>query len=680
MTEYTTCPSCNRDRPTLGVYINNVKCHACGYYSREHELLTQHGLPTAKTMTTKPIEMPTVESFDWTSKCIPADVLDLYGVGIDVNGKVVSPHYSPDMQLLGYHTRTPGERDFRMNGNNTPIGLHTIGRSRELIICEGHSDTYSAKTLFPSCDVIGIPGSDTVATLVPYMTRLRKYRRITIMTDGDNAGRTCADNLVRVLPKSKTYRAHLADGTDVGDYLVNGKRDEIHNLYNLATANKGGRFVSDEDCDKYATSTVYDLISTGIPGLDSLMGGGFNVAELSLLAGYTGTGKSALAQQIAVNVAKSGTKVMFIAGEMTPKQNLDRLVKQWYGGLIRKEDLAACYKEVASSILITKFSDLTLSNVTDTVHEGVLDHGVRLIVVDVLSDIEGFLHTDMTSPAKVIKGLHSATLGSDYDDVPPCALLCVAHTKGSDDGKIKVDDIRGGSVIRQEASGGIYSITEESQGDMTNTNRVLNVIKRPRHRDTEATPVPLTYDKSSQRYTEREQHGIQDSKNLRQRVRREVSPSTPSPSVPPKGVIPVGNQTETETVRVTNELSDSSTEVTTNSTSESVSPGLLLPSNGDVHRDKGNTTDGRQDEVTAGHIATPVNTVQVSSPDVTQSEHGGVNTTTTDTKPSGGHSKLNALRNMYERNEQLLQRHRTTGYKTNDIIRDNLTALGYELL
>lgn len=623
------------------------------------------------------IKLPHIEPFEWTSKCIPTEVLDLYGVGMDSDGRVVSPHYSPDMQLLGYHTRTPGQRDFRMHGNNAPIGLHTLGGNRELIICEGHSDTYSAKTLFPSCDVIGVPGSDTTNTLTPYLSKLRKYKRITVMTDGDVAGRKCGDLLVEMLPKSKTYRVDLADGMDVGDYLVSTRHDDIKQLYRVATANKSGRFVTAEDCDKYATSKAYDVISTGIAGLDTMMGGGVGVAELTLVCGYTGTGKSAFAQQIAVNAAQAGTKVMYIAGEMTPKQNLDRLVRQWFGGLIRKEELASHYKTVAESILITKFSDLTLNNVTDTIQEGVLDHGVRLVIVDVLSDVEGFLSTDMTHPAKIIKAIHKVSRGDEQDDIPPCAILCIAHTKGNDEGALRLDDIRGGSVIRQEATC-VIGVNEEKQGDMSNYNRILSLLKRPRNRDHNPDNCTITYNTTSQRYT---QDATQDSTNLRLTPRRDVPSSLPLAKVSPGDSIPVGTEAQAGQLRDVNELvTDTRADESTHAVSDTVPPGLLLQSDGHVHRDEGHLTTGGQAQVTAGDNDAPVSTVHASSADVIQAEHAGVTDTSRVTELSGEHGKLNALRRMYEATPRLLHKHQHTTYKTNDIVRSNLITLGYELL
>jgi KaiC/GvpD/RAD55 family RecA-like ATPase len=461
---------------------------------------------------------------------------------------------------------------------------------------------------------------------------------------------------------------------DVSDYLVNDRHDDVSTLYKLATANKSGRFVTEEDCDKYATSPMYDAVSTGISGLDAIMGGGVGVAELTVLFGYTGTGKSALAQQIAVNAAKSGVKVMYIAGEMTPKQNLDRFVRQWYGGIIKHDELADHYKQVASAILITKFGDLTLSNVTDTIHEGILDYGVRLVIVDVLSDVVGFINADVTQPSKIIKELHKAVKGTE-DDIAPCALLCVAHTKGTDNNEPELDDIRGGSVIKQEAECAI-AIVEEKRGDLRNTNRVLKLRKKPRNRDFEPDDVIITYDTHSKRYTTPEtSHATKDSTDLRLTPRRSLSPSAPSPSVPSEGDIPVGDSTQAETLRVPDELSEPRAATTVSTVSESVQPGLLLPTDEHVHRDEGYTQAGGPPEVTTSTPVTHDTTVQVSSTTDEGDAHTGTDSTTGQPQPSTEDGRFNALRTMYSKHPEILERHRRI-QATNHLVRTQLTTLG----
>ena len=643
------------------------------------------------TPANKPITLPSVESFDWTTKRIPSTVLDLYGVGVDSSGRIVSPHYSPDMKVLAYHSRTPGQRDFRTTGANVPIGLHTLNTTNtELIICEGHTDTYSAKVMFPSSDVIGVPGCDTVEGLRPYLSKLRQYKRITIMTDGDSAGAKCADALVALLPPSKTYRCHLMDGTDVSDYLVQSRQSELYVSHKLSTANLSGKFVTAEDCERYTTMQVVDRISTGINSLDDMLDGGFDTPSLTLLAGYTGIGKSALTQGIAVNVAKQGHKVMYLAGEMTPKQTLDRLVRRWYGGPIHQDKLVDCYKEVAASILITKFTDITLSNVTSTMEEAILDHGVRLVIVDVLSDVDGFLQ-DNIMPARIIKAIHKAAKGTS--EVPPCAVFAVAHTKGSDEGKVRMDSIRGGTAIRQEATC-IIGFSEEEPGNTKITNRIINLFKQRTDSDSEPiTEITLQYSRHDQRYTDhctykQQQHDGQqqptqneDGNHVRLIPRGIVPLELPVVNLPPQGEVPVHSVTEGQELQQPSGLPtrESTDARPTSKFNEQIRARLLLSREQHVHRDEGNTQGTGQVEVPAGSQDALIDPVQVSGTDDGQDVSPVTRGTTqaTEQHDTQRQLELTTLQRMYDQHPDILRQHLSTTYLSNNIVRDNLTALGY---
>ena len=662
---YTHCPACNRERATMKVYDNGSShCHACGY----HE--------TTKTTKTF-MKLPQLESFEWGSRALSTKVLDLYGVGLDSSGRVVSPHYSPTMELLALHSRTPGERDFRMQGSNVPFGLHTLGNNKELVICEGHTDTLSAKQMLPHCDAIGVPGSKTVNTLKEYLSYIRKYKRITIVMDADKAGEEATETLLEILPASKTRVVTLDDGFDINLYLTNEDTDGFLARYNSAVSVKSDIFVTDEDCERYADESDADVISTGIPELDTLIGGGFGVGELSIVTGYTGTGKSALSQMLAVNAAKAGVKVLYLAGEMTPKQNLKRLAKQWCGGLLRKEEVASIYKKVKEYILIYKGSDLSIDSVCDTINRAVSDHDAKLVIVDVLSDIEGF-NDDYKVAASAIKRLHKASMGSQLDEIPDCAIVCVGHTKGADDGPISINSLRGGASIRQDAAL-IVGFSEEEQGNHKNTNRIGKLLKKPRNRDFEPDPITLSYNPLNGHYTGDTQRYEKTTDKVRFTPRRTVSQAVPTSDAPPEHASRLGVTPTSEELRGNQEpVNDYSGTTTPIEPSEPLRTGLLLPNDTDVCGDKGNPPGSGQNEVSASGEDAPGQDVQTSG----VSEQLVSNSPKDFTSPTKQHDsqrehELNKLRSMYEKHPDILKRHRAIK-QTNDAIRRNLIDLGYE--
>jgi len=62
-----------------------------------------------------------------------------------------------------------------------------------------------------------------------------------------------------------------------------------------------------------------ERISTGIPSLDTMLGGGYHRASCILLAGEPGTGKTLLASTFVRNVCSRGEKVLYLSFEESPE-------------------------------------------------------------------------------------------------------------------------------------------------------------------------------------------------------------------------------------------------------------------------------------------------------------------------------------------------------------------------
>ncbi len=61
-------------------------------------------------------------------------------------------------------------------------------------------------------------------------------------------------------------------------------------------------------------------LSTGFPDFDTVLGGGFLLGSVSLLAGQPGMGKSTILMQICSNIADNGDKVLYVSGEESAGQ------------------------------------------------------------------------------------------------------------------------------------------------------------------------------------------------------------------------------------------------------------------------------------------------------------------------------------------------------------------------
>ena len=80
--------------------------------------------------------------------------------------------------------------------------------------------------------------------------------------------------------------------------------------------------------ERLRSSSEIDVrtVSSGFPLLDSVLGGGLHVGELTLIGGAPGVGKTIMALQVARNVAKEGGQVLFACFEHEPTILLARLL------------------------------------------------------------------------------------------------------------------------------------------------------------------------------------------------------------------------------------------------------------------------------------------------------------------------------------------------------------------
>lgn len=137
-------------------------------------------------------------------------------------------------------------------------------------------------------------------------------------------------------------------------------------------------------------------LSTGLPDLDEVMGGGL-YPGMTFLLGETGLGKSILAQQIASNLASNNVPVAFYAGEMHWQDMYLRLMGDWAG--LKTRDLRAgkidWNKLTEATDLYSDmpmfFDDpknMTTAELRADLTKLVVQHGLKAMVFDFLDDLK----------------------------------------------------------------------------------------------------------------------------------------------------------------------------------------------------------------------------------------------------------------------------------------------------
>ncbi|WP_159396652.1 ATPase domain-containing protein [Sorangium cellulosum] len=123
------------------------------------------------------------------------------------------------------------------------------------------------------------------------------------------------------------------------------------------------------------------FLNTGIPGLDDVLGGGFQERGLLLLFGPPGAGKTTLVFQMAFHAASAGRRVVYIS---TLAETASRLVEHigtfsfWDAGLIGKRlFIESIYPLVRQGV----------AEVARALIDTVRSHGAQLLVLDGLMTI-----------------------------------------------------------------------------------------------------------------------------------------------------------------------------------------------------------------------------------------------------------------------------------------------------
>lgn len=121
--------------------------------------------------------------------------------------------------------------------------------------------------------------------------------------------------------------------------------------------------------------------STGVPGLDEIMGGGIPVGDAVMLAGPAGSGKTTFATQFVAAANRAGESAVVAVFEEYPEEYLSR-------ALARAPDLTEMANRGKLKIIYLRPLDLSVDETLAAILEAVAELGAKRVVIDSLSGLE----------------------------------------------------------------------------------------------------------------------------------------------------------------------------------------------------------------------------------------------------------------------------------------------------
>ena len=216
---------------------------------------------------------------------------------------------------------------------------------------------------------------------------------------------TVADSIVQLLRRprglmdERFFRVHKFRGSD---YHAGMHATSISD----AGIQVHPRLVTPSEPPAYSPTT--SRVSTGVPGLDPLVGGGFWQGSTTLIMGTTGAGKTTMGLQFVIDGLRQGESVLYVNFQENPielQRNFDSLVD---GQPLSETQLDGLH-------LIYKFPiEMHIDSIVEDVLEAVHEKGVTRVVIDAIDDLEQVsesrqrLHDFLFSMAEIFT-LHHVT-------------------------------------------------------------------------------------------------------------------------------------------------------------------------------------------------------------------------------------------------------------------------------
>ena len=477
------CPSCREsggDKTGDHLFLHRSgelwMCTRCGY----KELLNIPEETEERTISQLTIEQveqfPTVQYRD-----IDVDILKAAGVKTEVSTTnrevtgVFYPRYTTDGELVAYKQRVFPKNFYSVGATLKDLklmffGQMQVGSGKLLIVVEGEDDVLMARQMLKdsgkSYNVVGLHSATYAdATARANITWLNTFETVIFACDMDAPGRKANLAMAKLMFPGKAKIANY-DAKDMCDLYAAGKGGKFLEsvVWHSKYYQPQGLVSAKAHKEKYLNKPT----RVGLPlphchGAIDLMIKGVGRAELTVVTGGTGGGKSQMCDEWTAHWLKQGLRVGKLAMEHNVERALDNTLSVSIGINLKRhtlspEDKEKAYDEAFGNdnywLLDHSYDDADDGTILEKVNELIVMAQCDAVIIDHLNAI---LYEDSSSGEgnaredKIMREL--AKIASRTDT----AIVLVVHPRKSASGaksveagaKLTLDDLKGSSGIKQ---------------------------------------------------------------------------------------------------------------------------------------------------------------------------------------------------------------------------------------
>jgi replicative DNA helicase len=240
-------------------------------------------------------------------------------------------------------------------------------------------------------DGVDLAMLNQMAQFVPSASNLRCYAEIV-------AERAMMRSLMQAADEVKT----IAGDASVPVMTRLDKAQDVLQALQVKKARQVPTVIADtivgllDRVERLAEGTALPGIPTGIPSLDRMLGGGFKPGKQVIIAARPSVGKSSLAEQLCINLARAGHPTAMFSQEMGKDELADRAaanigriaLDRLLSGQLEQHEWSRLTEAIeVMRNLPLHFDDqpaLSLSDISAKARMLKRQHGIKLIVIDYL--------------------------------------------------------------------------------------------------------------------------------------------------------------------------------------------------------------------------------------------------------------------------------------------------------